>query len=146
MPLTRGGTLLCPARGSALRRSIILSQLARVVLQNNGLDQFIFLRVGHLAIAILWDSVLLVKLGAPIEVQLEPGFHGIEPSFHHNELTLGHRLQLIRCHEWALYHLQKLAEVVLPSADGLGEHLLPRDLLMTWAVSLLGAKQPPGIE
>ena len=70
MLFLRGRALLRPTSRRILWRCIIILKPIRVVLKHNGLEQLVLLRIGYLAVAVLWDGVLLVKLDAPIEIQL----------------------------------------------------------------------------
>ena len=46
----------------------------------------------------------------------------MRPRFHHHKAALGNGFQLVRRHQWTLYHLQALAGIVLPLTDRAAEH------------------------
>ena len=63
-----------------------------------------------------------IEGNAPIKEQPQLRLHGMCTGFHHHKATLGNGFQLIRRHQWTLYHLQALAEIVLPLTDRAAEY------------------------
>ena len=99
----------------------------------NGFRQGFLPGVGHRPVAFVRNRVRLSKGDPPLEEQLQLYLHGVDTGFHHNELALGHGLQLVRGHEGPLDHLQGLGTAVLalayvaslscPAAQGFAHHL-----------------------
>ncbi len=60
----------------------------------------------------------LSESNAPIQEEPKLYLHGMDARLHNHKTALGHGLQFIRRHERPLHHLEGLAGIVLPLADG----------------------------
>ncbi len=83
--------------------------------------QVIFAGVMYRAAALVGHFEGFSELNAPLEKQLQLGFHGMGAGLHHHKAALGHGFQLVRGHQGSFHHLQRLGIIILPLGDGTGE-------------------------
>ena len=64
---------------------------------------------------------LFFKTDTPFEEQLQLDFDGIEAGLGHDKSAFGQGFQLVRCHQWALNHLQRARSFAFALCDRTGE-------------------------
>ncbi len=80
---------------------------------NNGICQLFLYSVINFTVAVFLYRVRSLKTDSPLKKQLQLDLHGMLRSFHNNKSTFRKVLELIRCHQWSFYHLNRLRRVIL---------------------------------
>lgn len=84
----------------------------------DGLLQIPSAGVGDLPLGTLRNLIGLPEPDAPVQEQPQLHPHGMHAGFHYDEAAFRHGFELVRRHEGPLHHLEGLAGIVFPPADG----------------------------